>query len=82
MGIGTQDQPAFTIGTSTLSTGGTVTISTTVVTANSKIILTSNFVSNISTGVLSATNIVAGTSFKVTSNNTLDTQPFTYMIVG
>lgn len=70
-----------TTGTATLS-GGTVTVLTTAVTASSVILVTSNFVSNLSTGVLSVTNLVVGTSFKVTSNNGLDVQPFTWCIIG
>lgn len=78
---GTQDIPAFTTGTATLS-GGTVTISASTVTANSRILLTGTWTTTTSTGALSANTIIPGVSFKVNSNNILDGSSFTYMIVG
>lgn len=75
------DRPLETTGSGTL-VGGTVTISTTVVTASSKIFLTGTWTSSTSTGSLSANTIVAGTSFKVNSSNILDTETFNWLIIG
>jgi hypothetical protein len=69
------------IGSGTL-VGGTVTISNTSVTTNSKIFVqdtTSGSLANVGSLVVSAKS--AGTSFTVTSSNILDTSTFDYFIV-
>jgi hypothetical protein len=69
------------IGTGTL-TAGTATISTTAVTANSRIFVTdtnTGSLVNVGSLVVSAKN--AGTSFVVTSTNALDVSTFDWMIV-
>lgn len=68
-------------GTGTL-TGGTVTISTTAVTANSLIFLTDATASLTNVGPLSVTAKSAGTSFTVQSTNVLDTSTFNWLIVN
>lgn len=69
-----------TMGTGTL-VGGTLVVSTTKVTANSRIFLQSEggTVTNLGTMYISARS--AGTSFTVTSSNILDTQTFVWVIV-
>lgn len=70
-----------TMGTGTLS-GGTATISTTKVTANSRIFLTDaggGVLANIGSLYVSARSV--GASFTVTSNNALDTSNFYWLIV-
>lgn len=69
------------VGTGTLA-GGTVTISTTAVTANSLIFLTDTAASLTNVGVISVSSKVAGTSFTVTSGNALDTSTFNWMIIN
>lgn len=68
-------------GTGTL-TGGTVTISTTAVTANSLIFLTDATASLTNVGPLSVTAKSAGTSFTVQSTNVLDTSTFNWIIIN
>lgn len=68
-------------GTGTLS-GGTVTISTTAVTASSLIFLTDTTASLTNVGVLSISSKSAGTSFTVTSANVLDTSTFNWFIIN
>lgn len=68
-------------GTGTLS-GGTVTISTTAVTANSLIFLTDTASSLTNVGTLSVTAKSAGTSFTVTSANALDTSTFNWFMIN
>lgn len=68
-------------GTATL-TGGTVTVSTTAVTANSLIFLTDAAASLTNVGPLSVTSKTAGTSFTVTSTNVLDTSTFNWLIIN
>jgi hypothetical protein len=68
-------------GTGTL-TSGTVTISTTAVTASSLIFLTDTASSLTNVGVLSVTSKSAGTSFTVTSTNVLDTGTFNWLIIN
>lgn len=68
-------------GTGTLS-GGTVTISTTAVTANSLIFLTDTASSLTNVGQLSVTAKSAGTSFTVTSSNALDTSTFNWFMIN
>lgn len=68
-------------GTGTL-VGGTVTISTTAVTASSLIFLTDTASSLTNVGVLSVTAKSAGTSFTVTSTNVLDTGTFNWLIIN
>lgn len=68
-------------GTGTLS-GGTATISTTAVTANSLIFLTDTASSLTNVGVMSVTSKSAGTSFTVTSTNVLDTSTFNWLIIN
>ncbi len=79
--IGTQDIPAFTTGTGTLSSG-TVVISNAAVTSNSMIFLTDTTNSLTNMGALTVSAKVAGTNFTVKSLNVLDTSTFNYMIVG
>lgn len=71
------------IGTSAAMTSGTVTVSTTAVTAASKIFLTHNTVGG-TIGILSAptASIVAGTSFVINSSSALDTSTVNYWIVN
>ena len=68
-------------GTGTLS-GGTTTISNTLVTASSLIFLqdTNSVLTNV--GTLSVTAKSAGTSFTVTSSNALDTSTFNWLIIN
>lgn len=70
-----------TMGTGTLS-GGTLTVSTTKVTANSRIFI-QNEGGGVSGnyGILAVTSKSAGTSFTVTSSNVLDTATFTWLII-
>ena len=72
---------AANAGTGTLS-GGTVTISTTAVTANSLIFLqdTSSSITNVGTLIVSSKT--AGTSFTVTSTLALDTSTFNWLIIN
>lgn len=66
-------------GTGTL-VGGTVTISTTAVTANSLIFLQDTASTLTNVGVLSVSSKSAGTSFTVTSANVLDTSTFNWVL--
>lgn len=68
-------------GTGTL-TAGTVTISTTAVTANSLIFLTDTASSLVNVGTLSVTSKSAGTSFTVTSSNIADTSTFNWLLIN
>lgn len=68
-------------GTGTLS-GGTVTISTTAVTASSLIFVTDTATTLTNVGSLSANTIVAGTSFNVTSTNVLDSSTFNWFLIN
>ena len=68
-------------GTGTLASG-TVTISTTAVTANSLIFLTDTASSLTNVGTLSVSAKSAGTSFTVTSANALDTSTFNWLIIN
>lgn len=67
-------------GTGTLS-GGTATISTTVVTASSLVFLTDTS-NGVNIGILSVGTITAGTSFVVNSSNALDTSTFNWLIIN
>lgn len=67
-----------TMGTGTLS-GGTVTISTTKVTASSRIFLTDTG-GGANIGSLSVGTVTAATSFVVNSSNVLDTSTFNWII--
>jgi hypothetical protein len=71
------------VGTSAAMTAGTVTVSTTAVTASSKIFLTSNTPGG-TAGILSAptASIVAGTSFVINSSNAADTSTVNYVIIN
>lgn len=68
-------------GTGTLA-AGTVTISTTAVTASSLIFLTDTTNSLTNLGILTVSSKTAGTSFTVKSSNVLDTSTFNWMIVN
>lgn len=68
-------------GTGTL-TGGTVTISTTAVTANSLVFLTDTSGSITNVGNLTISSKSAGVSFTVTSTNVLDVSTFNWLIVN
>lgn len=68
-------------GTGTLS-GGTVTIPTTAVTANSLIFLTDTASSITNVGALTVSAKSAGVSFTVTSTLALDSSTFNWMIVN
>ena len=68
-------------GTGTLA-AGTVTISTTAVTANSLIFLTDTASSLTNVGTLSVSSKTAGTSFTVKSANALDTSTFNWHIIN
>jgi hypothetical protein len=81
MSTGTQDTPAFSTGSGTLSSGA-ATISNTAVTANSKIFLTDTTNSITNLGALTVGTQTANTGFTVKSANVLDTSTFNYMIVG
>jgi hypothetical protein len=65
-------------GTATLS-GGAVTVANTSITANSRILLTSNADGG-TPGFLRVSARVAGTSFTVTSSSGTDTSTFAYQI--
>lgn len=69
------------IGTGTLS-GGTVTISTTAVTASSLIFLQDTASSITNVGTLTVSAISAGVSFTVTSTLALDTSTFNWHIIN
>lgn len=66
------------LGTAVL-VAGTVTVSTTAVTANSKIFLTCGVVGG-TQGILSVGTIVAGTSFVINSSNAADTSSINWII--
>lgn len=68
-------------GTGTLS-GGTVTISTTAVTASSLIFLTDTNSSIVNVGSLTVSSKSAGVSFTVNSTNIADTSTFNWFIVN
>lgn len=68
-------------GTATL-VGGTVTVSTTAVTASSLIFLTDTASSLTNVGTLAVTAKSAGTSFTVTSSNASDTSTFNWLIIN
>lgn len=71
------------MGTSVAMTAGTVTVSTTAVTASSKIFLSANTPGG-TQGVLSAptASIVAGTSFVINSSNAADTSTVNWLIIN
>ncbi len=69
------------VGTGTL-VGGTVTISTTAVTANSLIFLQDTASSITNVGTLTVSSKSAGTSFTVTSTLALDTSTFNWLIIN
>lgn len=71
------------VGTGTLA-AGTVTISTTAVTASSKVFLTDTSASLTNVGTLSVptSSITAGTSFVVNSSNALDVSTFNWFIIN
>jgi hypothetical protein len=69
------------IGTSAAMVAGTITISTTAVTASSKIFLT-NAAPAGTIGVLSVGTIVAGTSFVINSSSALDTSTVNWFIIN
>jgi hypothetical protein len=81
MATGTQDQPSFTTGTGTLSSG-TVTIPASQVTASSIIMLTDTASSLTNLGTLTVSSKTAGTGFTAKSANVLDASTFNYMIIG
>lgn len=68
-------------GTGTL-TGGTVTINTTAVTANSLIFLTDTSSSVTNVGTLTVSSKTAGVSFTVTSTIALDASTFNWLIIN
>jgi hypothetical protein len=69
------------IGTSGAIAAGTVTVSTTAVTANSKIFLSRASAAG-TLGLLSVGTITAGSSFTITSSNTLDTSTVNWWIIN
>lgn len=69
------------VGVSGAMTGGTITISTTAVTANSIIFLTHATVAG-TQGILSVGTITAGTSFVINSSNGADTGTVNYWILN
>lgn len=69
------------IGTSAAMTGGTITISTTAVTASSKIFLTAVTPGG-TQGTLSVGTIVAGTSFVINSSSGSDTSTVNWLIIN
>jgi hypothetical protein len=68
------------VGTSTL-VAGTVTVSTTAVTASSKIFLTCGVVGG-TQGILSVGTITGGTSFVINSSNAADTSQINWFIIN
>jgi len=91
-GLTTADIPTFrgmsittgsnaSAGTGTLS-GGTATINTTAVTADSLIFLTDTNSGIVNLGVLTVSAISAGTSFTVKSSNALDASTFNWFIIN
>jgi len=71
------------IGTSTSLVGGTITISTTAVTANSKIFLTRNTPGGtVGSYEAPTSSIVAGTSFVINSSSVLDTSTVNWLIIN
>lgn len=79
-GIYIKEGSNATMGTSTLS-GGTLTINTSKVTANSRIFLTAQEGTVTDLGMLYIQSRTAGTSFTVKSTNALDTCTFSWLIV-
>lgn len=79
-GIAIKEGTNATMGVATLS-GGTVTVNTTKVTANSRIFLTVNggTLTNVGSTYISAR--VAATSFTITSTNVLDTSDIAWLII-
>ena len=69
------------VGTSSAMTAGTITISTTAVTASSLIFLTHKTLGG-TQGILSVGTIVAGTSFVINSSNAADTGTVNWWIVN
>jgi hypothetical protein len=71
------------IGTTAAMTAGTITVSTTAVTASSIIFLTANTLGG-TPGTLSApvASITAGTSFVITSSSSTDTSTVNYIIIN
>lgn len=69
------------VGTSAAMVAGTITISTTAVTASSKIFLT-NAAPAGTIGVLSVGTITAGTSFVINSSSALDTSTVNWFIIN
>lgn len=78
-GIKIKEGSNATMGTATLSTGA-ATVSTTKVTANSRIFLTNNANGGI-VGSLYVSAVSAGTSFTITSTNVADTSTIAWLIV-
>jgi hypothetical protein len=69
------------VGVSAAMTAGTITISTTAVTASSRIFLTHATIGG-TAGVLSVGTIVAGTSFVINSSNSADTGTISWWIIN
>lgn len=78
-GIYVKEGTNATMGSATL-VGGTVVVSTTKVTANSRIFLTNN-VNGGTLGSLSVSARTAGTSFTISSTNVLDTSTVAWVII-
>ncbi len=72
---------AARMGTATLSTGGTVVVATTAVTANSRIFITAEGGTLTNLGFLCVSDRTPGTSFTILSSNVLDTSGVAWMIV-
>jgi hypothetical protein len=79
MGLTVKSGANAKIGTATLA-AGTVTVSTTAVTANSNIFVSSNADGG-TPGWVKVNNVVAGTSFDIVSSDALDTSTVAWMIV-
>lgn len=69
------------VGTSAAMTAGSITISTTAVTANSQIFLTHATLGG-TQGILSVGTITAGTSFVINSSNAADTGTVNWLIIN
>lgn len=78
-GIYVKEGTNATMGSATL-VGGTVVVSTTKVTANSRIFLTNN-VNGGTLGSISVSARTAGTSFTISSTNVLDTSTIAWVII-
>ncbi len=79
-GIYVKEGSNATMGTATLS-GGTVTVSTTKVTANSRIYLTVNGGTLTNVGSVYISGRTSGTSFTITSMNVLDASDVAWLII-